>query len=68
MTIHFYKINLDYILILWNIYMEKNANHSFKIYIIQIYQIVSFSPKLLPDVVQKEKRQISSQKIKLNKI
>ena len=48
--------------------MGKNANHSFKIYIIQIYQIVSFSPKLLPGVVQKEKRQISSQKIKLNKI
>ena len=68
MTIQFYKINLDYILILWHIYMGKNANHSFKIYIIQIYQIVSFSPKLLPGVVQKEKRQISSQKIKLNKI
>ena len=30
--------------------MEKSATHSFKIYIIQIYQIVSFSPKLLPGI------------------
>lgn len=68
MTVQFYNINLDYILILSNIHMEKNAYHSFKIYIIQIYQIISFSPKLLPGVVQKEKRQISSQKIKLDKM
>ena len=48
--------------------MEKNATHSSKIYIVQIYQIVSFPPKLRPGIVQKEKRQISRQKIKLNKI
>lgn len=68
MTVQFYNINLDYILILSNIHMEKNAYHSFKIYIIQIYQIISFSPKLLPGVVQKGKRQISSQKTKLDKM
>ena len=68
MTVQFYTINLDYILILWNIHMEKNATHSSKIYIVQIYQIVSFPPKLRPGIVQKEKRQISRQKIKLNKI
>lgn len=41
LTVQFYNINLDYILILSNIHMEKNAYHNdFKIYIIQIYQII----------------------------
>lgn len=57
MTVQFYKINPDHKLILWNICMEKmDVNHILKIYITHIYQIISFSPKLMPGIVQKKKK------------
>lgn len=37
-------------------YGKDECKSHFKIYIIHIYQIISFSPKMLPGVVQKKKK------------